>query len=142
MDQHGRVYYVDHIEKRTTWDRPEPLPPNWECRVDNMGHIYYVDHFTRTTTWQKPTLESVQNYEQWQLHHSQCQGGIQEFNQKLFMGLKICLLHHKIKNLILLGPYHVDGRREHQWQSIFCQPQHSYYPMGRPQKSRVRAFSY
>lgn len=27
VDQHGRVYYVDHIEKRTTWDRPEPLPP-------------------------------------------------------------------------------------------------------------------
>lgn len=27
VDQHGRVYYVDHVEKRTTWDRPEPLPP-------------------------------------------------------------------------------------------------------------------
>lgn len=26
-DQNGRVYYVDHIEKRTTWERPEPLPP-------------------------------------------------------------------------------------------------------------------
>lgn len=44
MDQHGRVYYVDHIEKRTMWDRPEPLPPGWEWRVDNMGRIYYVDH--------------------------------------------------------------------------------------------------
>nr|2DMV_A Chain A, Itchy homolog E3 ubiquitin protein ligase [Homo sapiens] len=22
VDQHGRVYYVDHVEKRTTWDRP------------------------------------------------------------------------------------------------------------------------
>jgi len=27
VDQNGRVYYVDHIEKRTTWERPEPLPP-------------------------------------------------------------------------------------------------------------------
>lgn len=27
VDQHGRIYYVDHVEKRTTWDRPEPLPP-------------------------------------------------------------------------------------------------------------------
>ncbi|KAG2464335.1 TCF15 factor, partial [Polypterus senegalus] len=27
VDQNGRVYFVDHIEKRTTWERPEPLPP-------------------------------------------------------------------------------------------------------------------
>uniref|UniRef100_A0A8C3SW92 E3 ubiquitin-protein ligase n=1 Tax=Chelydra serpentina TaxID=8475 RepID=A0A8C3SW92_CHESE len=82
VDQHGRVYYVDHVEKRTTWDRPEPLPPGWERRVDNMGRIYYVDHFTRTTTWQRPTLESVRNYEQWQLQRSQLQGAMQQFNQR------------------------------------------------------------
>ncbi|MBN3294049.1 ITCH ligase, partial [Polypterus senegalus] len=44
-----------------------PLPPGWERRVDPMGRIYYVDHITRTTTWQRPTVESVRNYEQWQL---------------------------------------------------------------------------
>ncbi|KAJ1076396.1 hypothetical protein K5549_002436 [Capra hircus] len=86
VDQHGRVYYVDHIEKRTTWDRPEPLPPGWERRVDNMGRIYYVDHFTRTTTWQRPTLESVRNYEQWQLQRSQLQGAMQQFNQRFIYG--------------------------------------------------------
>uniref|UniRef100_A0A8C3HZQ4 E3 ubiquitin-protein ligase n=1 Tax=Chrysemys picta bellii TaxID=8478 RepID=A0A8C3HZQ4_CHRPI len=86
VDQHGRVYYVDHVEKRTTWDRPEPLPPGWERRVDNMGRIYYVDHFTRTTTWQRPTLESVRNYEQWQLQRSQLQGAMQQFNQRFIYG--------------------------------------------------------
>lgn len=30
MDQNGRMYYVDHIEKRTTWDRPEPLPTGYK----------------------------------------------------------------------------------------------------------------
>ncbi|KAM9260353.1 LOW QUALITY PROTEIN: E3 ubiquitin-protein ligase Itchy homolog [Cariama cristata] len=84
VDQHGRVYYVDHVEKRTTWDRPEPLPPS--RRVDNMGRIYYVDHFTRTTTWQRPTLESVRNYEQWQLQRSQLQGAMQQFNQRFIYG--------------------------------------------------------
>uniref|UniRef100_A0A8C5TKS3 HECT-type E3 ubiquitin transferase n=1 Tax=Malurus cyaneus samueli TaxID=2593467 RepID=A0A8C5TKS3_9PASS len=88
IDQHGRVYYVDHVEKRTTWDRPEPLPPSWERRVDNMGRIYYVDHFTRTTTWQRPTLESVRNYEQWQLQRSQLQGAMQQFNQRFIYGNK------------------------------------------------------
>ncbi|KAJ6661093.1 hypothetical protein lerEdw1_016894, partial [Lerista edwardsae] len=88
MDQHGRVYYVDHVEKRTTWDRPEPLPPGWERRVDNMGRIYYVDHFTRTTTWQRPTLESVRNYEQWQLQRSQLQGAMQQFNQRFIYGVE------------------------------------------------------
>ncbi|XP_063001316.1 E3 ubiquitin-protein ligase Itchy homolog isoform X2 [Elgaria multicarinata webbii] len=86
VDQHGRVYYVDHVEKRTTWDRPEPLPPGWERRVDNMGRIYYVDHFTRTTTWQRPTVESVRNYEQWQLQRSQLQGAMQQFNQRFIYG--------------------------------------------------------
>uniref|UniRef100_A0A8C2UBR1 E3 ubiquitin-protein ligase n=1 Tax=Coturnix japonica TaxID=93934 RepID=A0A8C2UBR1_COTJA len=88
VDQHGRVYYVDHVEKRTTWDRPEPLPPSWERRVDNMGRIYYVDHFTRTTTWQRPTLESVRNFEQWQSQRNQLQGAMQQFNQRFIYGVR------------------------------------------------------
>uniref|UniRef100_A0AAY4DHF8 HECT-type E3 ubiquitin transferase n=1 Tax=Denticeps clupeoides TaxID=299321 RepID=A0AAY4DHF8_9TELE len=69
---HGRVYYVDHNTKTTTWERP--LPPGWEKRVDQRGRFYYVDHNTRTTTWQRPTVESVRNYEQWQSQRSQLQG--------------------------------------------------------------------
>uniref|UniRef100_A0A8C2XFF2 E3 ubiquitin-protein ligase n=1 Tax=Cyclopterus lumpus TaxID=8103 RepID=A0A8C2XFF2_CYCLU len=86
-DQNGRVYYVDHIEKRTTWERPDPLPSGWERRVDPMGRVYYVDHITRTTTWQRPTQESVRNYEEWQHQRSQLQGAMQQFNQRFIYGL-------------------------------------------------------
>ncbi|XP_061579798.1 E3 ubiquitin-protein ligase HECW2 [Cololabis saira] len=33
----------------------EPLPPNWEARIDSHGRIFFVDHVNRTTTWQRPT---------------------------------------------------------------------------------------
>uniref|UniRef100_A0A673BNH2 E3 ubiquitin-protein ligase n=1 Tax=Sphaeramia orbicularis TaxID=375764 RepID=A0A673BNH2_9TELE len=89
VDQNGRVYYVDHIEKRTTWDRPEPLPTGWERRVDPMGRVYYVDHITRTTTWQRPTQESVRNYEEWQHQRSQLQGAMQQFNQRFIYGVSL-----------------------------------------------------
>ncbi|KAG9338100.1 hypothetical protein JZ751_027071 [Albula glossodonta] len=77
---HGRVYYVDHNTKTTTWERP--LPHGWEKRVDPRGRFYYVDHNTRTTTWQRPTPESVRNYEQWQSQRSQLQGAMQQFSQR------------------------------------------------------------
>ncbi|XP_063266635.1 NEDD4-like E3 ubiquitin-protein ligase WWP2 isoform X2 [Prinia subflava] len=76
----GRVYYVDHNNKTTTWERP--LPPGWEKRVDPRGRYYYVDHNTRTTTWQRPTAEYVRNYEQWQSQRSQLQGAMQHFSQR------------------------------------------------------------
>ncbi|XP_043937716.1 NEDD4-like E3 ubiquitin-protein ligase WWP2 isoform X2 [Protopterus annectens] len=76
----GRVYYVDHNNKITTWERP--LPPGWEKRVDPRGRFYYVDHNTRTTTWQRPTAEYVRNYEQWQSQQNQLQGAMEQFNQR------------------------------------------------------------
>ncbi|XP_029008939.1 NEDD4-like E3 ubiquitin-protein ligase WWP2 isoform X1 [Betta splendens] len=76
----GRVYYVDHNTKTTTWERP--LPPGWEKRVDQRGRFYYVDHNTRTTTWQRPTAESVRNYQQWQTQRSQLQGAMHQFSQR------------------------------------------------------------
>ncbi|XP_066438302.1 NEDD4-like E3 ubiquitin-protein ligase WWP2 isoform X1 [Eleutherodactylus coqui] len=76
----GRVYYVDHNTKTTTWERP--LPPGWEKRVDNQGRYYYVDHNTRTTTWQRPTAEYVRNYEQWQTQRNQLQGAMQQLSQR------------------------------------------------------------
>uniref|UniRef100_A0A8C9VQ11 HECT-type E3 ubiquitin transferase n=1 Tax=Scleropages formosus TaxID=113540 RepID=A0A8C9VQ11_SCLFO len=86
VDQNGRVYFVDHVEKRTTWERPEPLPPGWERRVDPLGRIYFVDHITRTTTWQRPTMETMRNYEQWQHQRSQLQGAMHQFNQRFIFG--------------------------------------------------------
>ncbi|XP_070762869.1 NEDD4-like E3 ubiquitin-protein ligase WWP2 isoform X2 [Enoplosus armatus] len=77
---HGRVYYVDHNTKTTTWERP--LPPGWEKRVDQRGRYYYVDHNTRTTTWQRPTAETVRNYQQWQSQRSQLQGAMHQFSQR------------------------------------------------------------
>ncbi|XP_075433327.1 LOW QUALITY PROTEIN: NEDD4-like E3 ubiquitin-protein ligase WWP2 [Ascaphus truei] len=76
----GRVYYVDHNTKSTTWERP--LPSGWEKRVDNRGRYYYVDHNTRTTTWQRPTAEYVRNYEQWQSQRNQLQGAMQQLSQR------------------------------------------------------------
>uniref|UniRef100_A0A8B9L9X4 E3 ubiquitin-protein ligase n=1 Tax=Astyanax mexicanus TaxID=7994 RepID=A0A8B9L9X4_ASTMX len=87
VDQNGRLYFVDHIEKRTTWERPEPLPPGWERRLDPMGRVYYVDHISRTTTWQRPTAESVRNYEEWQNQRSQLQGAMHQFNQRFIYGV-------------------------------------------------------
>ncbi|XP_054631926.1 NEDD4-like E3 ubiquitin-protein ligase WWP2 isoform X3 [Dunckerocampus dactyliophorus] len=77
---HGRVYYVDHNTKTTTWERP--LPPGWEKRLDQRGRFYYVDHNTRTTTWQRPTAESVRNYQQWQSQRNQLQGAMHQFSQR------------------------------------------------------------
>ncbi|KAM5137847.1 NEDD4-like E3 ubiquitin-protein ligase WWP2 [Mantella aurantiaca] len=80
MLSNGRVYYVDHNTKTTTWERP--LPPGWEKRVDSRGRYYYVDHNTRTTTWQRPTAEYVRNYEQWQTQRNQLQGAMQQLSQR------------------------------------------------------------
>uniref|UniRef100_A0A8C0L780 E3 ubiquitin-protein ligase n=1 Tax=Canis lupus dingo TaxID=286419 RepID=A0A8C0L780_CANLU len=82
LHPHGRTYYVDHNTRTTTWERPQPLPPGWERRVDDRGRVYYVDHNTRTTTWQRPTMESVRNFEQWQSQRNQLQGAMQQFNQR------------------------------------------------------------
>ncbi|XP_054420285.1 E3 ubiquitin-protein ligase HECW1 [Pteronotus mesoamericanus] len=37
----------------------EPLPPNWEARIDSHGRVFYVDHVNRTTTWQCPTAAAT-----------------------------------------------------------------------------------
>uniref|UniRef100_A0A8C1MKI7 HECT-type E3 ubiquitin transferase n=1 Tax=Cyprinus carpio TaxID=7962 RepID=A0A8C1MKI7_CYPCA len=104
VDHNDRVYYVDHIEKRTTWERPEPLPPGWERRLDPMGRVYFVDHVNRTTTWQRPTDESVRNYEEWQNQRSQLQGAMHRFNQRFIYGLQEQLAPTANKEFDPLGP--------------------------------------
>ncbi|XP_018616117.1 itchy E3 ubiquitin protein ligase b isoform X1 [Scleropages formosus] len=104
VDQNGRVYFVDHVEKRTTWERPEPLPPGWERRVDPLGRIYFVDHITRTTTWQRPTMETMRNYEQWQHQRSQLQGAMHQFNQRFIFGLQDQVQATQNKEYDPLGP--------------------------------------
>ncbi|XP_061230928.1 E3 ubiquitin-protein ligase HECW1 isoform X7 [Neopsephotus bourkii] len=52
----------------------EPLPPNWEARIDSHGRVFYVDHVNRTTTWQRPTTAATPDG----IHRS---GSIQQMEQ-------------------------------------------------------------
>lgn len=80
----GRVYFVDHNTRTTTWVDPRrqqyirmygqnannqtiqqqpvsqlgPLPSGWEMRLTNTARVYFVDHNTKTTTWDDPRLPS------------------------------------------------------------------------------------
>jgi len=57
VDAQGRVFYKDHINKKTSWNPPPAvpqLPPGWEMRTTADGKAFYVDHNTQTTHWQPP----------------------------------------------------------------------------------------
>ncbi|KAL7055190.1 hypothetical protein AAHC03_024431 [Spirometra sp. Aus1] len=67
IDQNGRTYYVDHINRRTQWDRPlSRLPDGWEQRTDVNGRVYYLDHINQRTTWYSPlSVHAIQESEAW-----------------------------------------------------------------------------
>lgn len=51
----GKLYFLDHKNKTTTWDDPRPLPPGWEKKKDaRTGNFYFVDHNKRSTQWEDP----------------------------------------------------------------------------------------
>ncbi|XP_076322509.1 E3 ubiquitin-protein ligase Nedd-4-like isoform X2 [Tachypleus tridentatus] len=80
----GRVFFIDHNSKATTWVDPRtgrpssfpnqnsipnkpkfesvddlgPLPEGWEERVHTDGRIFFIDHNTRTTQWEDPRLSN------------------------------------------------------------------------------------
>jgi uncharacterized protein YbdZ (MbtH family) len=55
QDRTGRLYFVDHINKSTSWEDPRPLPAGWEMKVDEkQKRRYFVCHATRSTTWNDP----------------------------------------------------------------------------------------
>ena len=80
----GRVFFIDHVNKVTTWVDPRtskpsavpgkgkvvnkpkftsvddlgPLPDSWEERVHTDGRIFFIDHSTRTTQWEDPRLSN------------------------------------------------------------------------------------
>ncbi|KAF0686614.1 Aste57867_21586 [Aphanomyces stellatus] len=60
-DAQGRVFYVNHDTKETSWTPPSslPLPPGWEELRDAQGRVYFVDHSTRTTTWIDPRESQI-----------------------------------------------------------------------------------
>jgi E3 ubiquitin-protein ligase NEDD4 len=78
-DNLGRIYYIDHTTRKTSWNRPtastpspaavpptettteapphpdlRELPPGWEMKHTPEGRPYFVDHTTRQTTWEDP----------------------------------------------------------------------------------------
>ncbi|KAF7361250.1 RING-finger domain-containing protein [Mycena sanguinolenta] len=60
IDPTGRLYFVDHNTRTTSWIRPTSaapdvhLPDGWEERYTPSGRRYYADHNTRTTSWDAP----------------------------------------------------------------------------------------
>ncbi|XP_066594780.1 E3 ubiquitin-protein ligase Nedd-4 [Prorops nasuta] len=81
----GRVFFIDHNERATTWIDPRtgrpssipnniapsatprsdldqlgPLPEGWEERVHTDGRIFFIDHNTRTTQWEDPRMSNPQ----------------------------------------------------------------------------------
>ncbi|XP_076177949.1 E3 ubiquitin-protein ligase Nedd4 isoform X2 [Ptiloglossa arizonensis] len=81
----GRVFFIDHIYRKTTWIDPRtgrpssipnhiapsttprsdldqlgPLPEGWEERVHTDGRIFFIDHNTRTTQWEDPRMSNPQ----------------------------------------------------------------------------------
>lgn len=70
----GRMFFIDHNTKQTTWvdprtGKPSPqpaldfekrigsLPTGWEERRHNDGRIFYIDHINKKTQWEDPRLE-------------------------------------------------------------------------------------
>ena len=76
-----QVFFINHVDKKTTWvdprtGRPSPLPiqsnvPNrrheddlgplpegWEERVHTDGRIFFIDHNTRQTQWEDPRISN------------------------------------------------------------------------------------
>eukprot|EP00462_Mataza_sp_D1_P000414 CAMPEP_0175098390 /NCGR_PEP_ID=MMETSP0086_2-20121207/5840_1 /TAXON_ID=136419 /ORGANISM="Unknown Unknown, Strain D1" /LENGTH=220 /DNA_ID=CAMNT_0016372055 /DNA_START=49 /DNA_END=711 /DNA_ORIENTATION=- len=54
-DRTGRLYYVDHRTKATSWVDPRPLPPGWDMKYDaRTRRKYFVCHQTRSTQWNDP----------------------------------------------------------------------------------------
>lgn len=79
----GRVFFIDHNERATTWVDPRtgipspmpyfnnaavkndldqlgPLPEGWEERIHTDGRIFFIDHNTRTTQWEDPRMSNPQ----------------------------------------------------------------------------------
>ncbi|XP_064475308.1 E3 ubiquitin-protein ligase NEDD4-like isoform X2 [Ornithodoros turicata] len=78
----GRVFFIDHNTKTTTWVDPRtgkpsalpqhgalpgkpdgvddlgPLPDGWEERIHTDGRIFFIDHTARITQWEDPRLNN------------------------------------------------------------------------------------
>ena len=55
----GRVYFLNHEHKTTTWTDPRPLPSGYEMKKNNKGQIYFVNHHEKTTQWNDPRPDII-----------------------------------------------------------------------------------
>jgi len=70
----GRMFFIDHVNKTTSWIDPRtgkpspqpsldfesrigPLPAGWEERRHHDGRIFYIDHNRKQTQWEDPRLQ-------------------------------------------------------------------------------------
>ncbi|XP_060854343.1 protein kibra isoform X1 [Rhopalosiphum padi] len=71
-DYDGKVYFIDHNSKKTTWIDPRDrytkpqsfadcigneLPLGWEEAIDPVIGVYYINHFNQCTQLEDPRLE-------------------------------------------------------------------------------------
>lgn len=65
LAENGRVYFIDHKRRTTTWldprktSQPGDLPHGWEIGQAENGKTYFIDHSTKTTTWEDPHSSDV-----------------------------------------------------------------------------------
>jgi len=59
-DRTGRLYFVNHNRKETSWVDPRPMPSGWEEKYDpNTKRKYYANHLAKTTQWHDPRPEPI-----------------------------------------------------------------------------------
>ena len=90
VDEFGRTFYIDHINKITSWEPPSnistqtpqvqvELPPGWERKVDESGRTFYIDHINKASSWEDPRVSTnpiavqatVPTYSQQQIDQNQ-----------------------------------------------------------------------
>ncbi|KAH7381059.1 hypothetical protein BKA64DRAFT_685576 [Cadophora sp. MPI-SDFR-AT-0126] len=58
-DPDGRIFYMNHITKTSSWDRPQskptPLLSGWAERTTPDGKVYYFHFASQLTTWERPS---------------------------------------------------------------------------------------
>ncbi|KAG4433861.1 hypothetical protein IFR05_010647 [Cadophora sp. M221] len=58
-DPDGRIFYMNHATKTSSWTRPEikpsVLPPGWEERMTPDRKVYYFNSVNQLTTWERPS---------------------------------------------------------------------------------------
>lgn len=94
----GRVYFVDHNQKTTTWIdprtknvrkqdladlKPGELPYGWEQAYDQNCGVYFIDHLTQSTYVDPPWDKRVQRHHELLLEHLEREKQRLELKKKL-----------------------------------------------------------